>query len=171
MKKSISTAMSRENIARVMEILTTTPQTLATLSQDFTPQTQSQPLRTGDRSFIELVAHILNCDDRTTECIYEALLLKEPLFANIHVEREWGKLLRYEQFEAAELLAYFRVRRTALVRVLNELTPAQWGRVIREEGKERKESVYWRARGQALHEAEHLSQIATRFGTVKPSSA
>jgi len=99
--------------------------------------------------------------------IYEALLLREPLVANIHVERDWGKLLRYEQFDAAELLAYFRVRRSTLVRVLNQLTPAQWGRVIREEGKARKESVYWRARGQAIHEAEHLDQIATRFGTVK----
>lgn len=166
MKKSISTEMSPENIARVMEILTTTPQKLAALSQDFTPQTQSQPLKPGERSFIELVAHILNCDDRTTEVIYEALLLKEPLVANIHVERDWGKLLRYEQFDAAELLAYFRVRRITLVRVLNELTNAQWQRVIREEGKARKESVYWRARGQALHEAEHLTQIETRFGTV-----
>lgn len=160
--------MTAENIARVMEILTSTPQKLTTLSQGFTPQTQSQPLRTGDRSFIELVAHILNCDDRTTEVIYEALLLKEPLVANIHVERDWGKLLRYEQFEVPDLLIYFKVRRTALVRVLNELTDAQWARVIREEGKQRKESVYWRARGQALHEAEHLDQIATRFGTIKP---
>lgn len=168
MKKSISTEMTAENIARVMEILTSTPQKLTTLSQGFTPQTQSQPLRTGDRSFIELVAHILNCDDRTTEVIYEALLLKEPLVANIHVERDWGKLLRYEQFEVPDLLIYFKVRRTALVRVLNELTDAQWARVIREEGKQRKESVYWRARGQALHEAEHLDQIATRFGTIKP---
>lgn len=168
MKKSISTEMTAENITKVMETLTSTPQKLVTLSHDFTPQTQSQPLKAGERSFIELVAHILNCDDRTTETIYEALLLKEPLVANIHVERDWGKLLRYEQFEAAELLAYFKVRRVALVRVLNELTNAQWGRVIREEGKQRKESVYWRARGQALHEAEHIDQIATRFGTVKP---
>jgi hypothetical protein len=168
MKKSISTEMTTENISKVMELLTSTPQALFTLSQGFTPPAQTQPLKAGERSFIEIVAHILNCDERTTESIYAALLLNEPLILDIHPERQWGKLLRYEQFAAAELLTYFTFRRKALLRVLEELTEAQWARGIREMGKQRKESVYWRARGQALHEAEHLAQIETRFGTVKP---
>ncbi len=168
MKKSISTELTRENISKVMQLLTNTPQTLSSLSQGFTSQVLAQPLKPGDRSFIEIVAHIVNCDDRTTESIYAALLLNEPLILNLHPERQWGSLLHYEQFDCAELLMYLGLRRKVLLRVLKELTDAQWGRVIREEGKQRKESVYWRARGQALHEAEHIAQIETLFGTLKP---
>lgn len=167
MKKSISSEMTRANIARVMEMLTETPQALLTLNQGLAREEQSQPLKPGERSFIEIVAHILNCDERTTETIYAALLLHEPLILDIHPERQWGKLLHYEQFECAELLDYFGFRRKTLLHVLDGLSDAQWGRVIREAGKQRKESVYWRARGQALHEAEHIAQIETRFGTVK----
>ncbi len=165
MKKSISTEMTTANIGRVMDQLASTPQTLVTLSAGFTPEALTQPLTAGERSFVEIVAHILHCDERTTESIYAALLLKEPLMLDIHPERHWGPLLRYDRFECAELLMYFAFRRKVLLRVLNGLTDAQWRRVIREEGKQRKESVYWRARGQAVHEAEHLAQIETRFGT------
>ena len=168
MKKSISTEMTTENIAKIVELLTRTPETLTALSRRFSLQEQTQPLRSGERSFIEIVAHILNCDERTTESIYAAVLLKEPQVLDIHPERQWGKLLCYEQFEALQLLAYFSFRRKVLLRVLHNLTDAQWARTIREEDKQRKESVYWRARGQALHEAEHLTQIETRFGTLKP---
>lgn len=168
MKKIISTAMTPANIASVIEQLGGTPRSLIALSEGFPSETMRQPLKPGERSFIEILAHIVNCDERTTESIYAALLLNTPQLLNIHPERQWGKLLHYEQFEHMELLSYFVFRRKALLQVLNKLTDAQWGRTIQEEGKQRQESVYWRARGQALHEAEHLAQIETRFGTFKP---
>jgi hypothetical protein len=170
MKKSISTEMTGENISQVMELLTSTPQTLRRLSQSFSSETATQPLKPGDRSFVELVVHILNCDDRTTETIYAALLLKEPLILDIHPERQWGQLLHYEQFSSAELIEYFGFRRKTLLQVLDNLTDAQWSRAVREEGKQRKESVFRCTRSQALHEVEHLAQIETRFGTVKQPS-
>lgn len=168
MKKSISTRLTKANIAKVMELLAKTPQSLVTLSKDFTPETMTHPLRAGDRSFMEIVVHILNCEERTTESIYAALLLHEPLILDIHAERQWGKLLRYEQFECAELLTYLGFRRKVLLQTLDGLTDVQWERAIQEAGKQRKESVYWRVRGMALHEAEHLDQIETRFGTIEP---
>jgi hypothetical protein len=166
-KKSISTEMTSANIARVVELLTRTPQELVRLSQSFAPDRLAEPLRPGDRSFVEIVAHILNCDDRATDSIYAALLLNQPFILDIHPERQWGRLLRYEHFDCPELLAYFAFRRKALLRVLEGLNEAQWSRVIQEQGKQRKESVYWRARGQALHEVEHLAEIETRFGTLQ----
>jgi hypothetical protein len=39
--------------------------------------------------------------------------------------------------------------------------------VIREAGKKRKESVYWRARALAMHELDHLTDLQnklTKFG-------
>jgi hypothetical protein len=171
MKKLISTEMTKANIAKVTVLLTRTPHTLAALYDGFAREALTQPLKLGERSFVEIVAHILNCDERTTESIYVALVLNEPLILDIHPERQWGKLLRYEQFECAELLRYFSFRRQVLLRVLDGLTDAQWGRAIQEAGKQRKESVYWRARGQALHEAEHLAQIETRFGSAQPENS
>jgi hypothetical protein len=167
MKKSISTEANKANIAKVLDLLAAAPQMLVDFSKVIPSDALRQPLKLGERSFIQIIAHILNCEERTTESIYAALLLHEPLILNIHPERQWGALLRYEQLACAELLAYFSFRRKALLRILNGLTDAQWGRVIREEGKQRKESIYWRARGMALHEAEHLNEIESRLDVLK----
>ena len=50
-----------------------------------------------------------------------------------------------------------------MLRVLSELKEAQWSRSIREEGKQRKETVYWRARSLALHEVEHLGDLENKL--------
>ncbi len=39
---------------------------------------------------------------------------RQPLILDIHPERQWGNLLHYEQFEFADLLAYFNFRRKVL---------------------------------------------------------
>jgi hypothetical protein len=163
MKKSISTYPTQANITAIMSILNEVPRQLETLSALLSPKQLRAPLAEGERSFIENVAHIINCEAITAEAIYEALLLDEPLIANIHPERQLGKLLRLELFETAELITYFKFRRMLLLRVLNGLNDAQWNRVIREEGKQRKESVYWRARTLALHELEHVTDLERKL--------
>ena len=81
-----------------------------------------------------------------------------------------GKLLRYDLLPFPEMLAYFRLRRSILMPVLAGLKPEQWGRRIQEPGKQRKESVYWRARALASHEQEHLAEIENQLAdlTVDP---
>ncbi len=163
MKKSIATDLTSENIATILHVLTQTPQHLQDLRAGRSAEQLQSPLGMGERSFMEDVAHLINCESRSAEMIYSALVVNEPLMVKIHPERQWGKLLRYEQYPIADLLAYFNFRRTVLLRVLNDLTGKQWARVIREEGKHRKESVYWQARGLALHEAEHLADLARKL--------
>ena len=85
------------------------------------------------------------------------------MLTDIHAERDLGRLLRFDLLAFAELLAYFRLRRTILLRVLATLTEESWSRCIREAGKQRKESVYWRARGIALHELEHLQDLEIKL--------
>jgi hypothetical protein len=63
-------------------------------------------------------------------------------------------------------MAYFKLRRTVLLHVLASLTEEQWSRSIREAGKKRKESVYWRARTIAMHELEHLSDIESKLSNA-----
>jgi len=113
---------------------------------------------------VETVAHLVNCEALTAGSIYLALLRDAPLIPDIHPELDLGKLLRHEASDPAELLAYFAFRRRVLLGVLDKLTEAQWARVIRETGKQRQESVYWRARVQALHELAHVTELAQKLG-------
>ncbi|HSL30933.1 MAG TPA: DinB family protein [Anaerolineales bacterium] len=159
MKKSISTEPTPENITQVLDLLAEMPDRLERLAKDPTDPQLHQPLRPGERSFTETLAHLIYCEDRSSEAIYLALIMNEPLMPEVHPERQWGKLLRYDLLKFSDLRLYFRMRRGVLVRILRSLSAAQWARLICEAGKKRKESVYWRARSMALHELEHLSDL------------
>ena len=98
--------------------------------------------------------------------IYQALLVDEPYFADIHPERDWGKLLRFDLLDVTDLIVYFKTRRAVLLRVLSGLTEAQWSRSVREEGKQRRESVYWRARTIVMHELDHLGDLGNKLGKI-----
>ena len=163
MQKTISTDLTPANIARVLELLRETPEKLKALSKLLSVEKLRQPLGADERSLTEDVAHLINSEARTSEAIYLALLVDEPLIADIHSERDWGKLLRFDLLDFPELLVYFKIRRKVLLRILSALTEAQWSRPIREEGKKRKESIYWRARSLALHESEHVSDLERKI--------
>ena len=159
MEKTITTEQTPENIATVMEVLTESPVRLEALIKSIPAGKLSQPPGKGERTPIEALAHMLNSEARSSEMIYQALLVNEPFFANIHPERDWGKLLRLDLLDFPELLVYFKIRRKVLLRVLSGLKEKDWSRVVREEGKQRKESVYWRARTIAMHELDHLEDL------------
>lgn len=164
MKKSVSTKPTSSSIAKIADLLAETPAKLESLSKRLSDEQLRQPLGPGERSFTEDVSHLLNCEARSSEAIYMALLANEPTFVDIHPERQWGRLLRYDQSAVSDLPPYFKFRRTVLLRVLASLTEGQWLRSIREEGKKRRESVYWRARSIAIHELEHLSDLERKLG-------
>jgi len=163
MKKQISTEQTDENIKEVLRLLAETPSELERLSKGLSEKQLREPLGEGERSFVQALAHILNCEARTTEVIQLALLANEPAFTPIHPERDLGKLLRYETLPFIELLAYFKFRRKVLLRVLESLNEKKWSRAVREEGKQRKETVYWQARGLALHELEHVQDLERKL--------
>ncbi len=163
MKKAIPTELTSANIEKVMEVLRTTPAQLESFSKLLLEKGLRQPLGTGERSMTEDLAHLIHTEARSSEAIYLALLLDEPLMADVHAERQWGKLLRYDLLPFSDLLSYFKVRRAVLLRVLDSLTEEQWGRAIREEGKKRKESLYWRARTIAMHELDHLTDLRNKL--------
>jgi len=163
MKKQISTDQTEENIREVLRLLTEIPDRLKKLTKGLSDKKLHEPLGKGERSFIEALAHILNCEAITAESIYLALMLKEPVMPRFHAERDLGKLIRLDQMPFEELMAYFKFRRAVLMNVLNSLNDKQWSRVIREEGKQRKESIFWRARGQALHELEHVLDLEKKL--------
>lgn len=163
MKKSVSTKLTGENIQAVMTILEGTATHMERWGAALSPDDLRRPLGDGERSLTEDLAHLINCETCTAGAIYLALLTDQPLLPKIHPERDWGKLVRHEMFEFDELLAYFQFRRRRLLRVLGALTDAQWARVVREEGKQRQESVYWLARTLALHELAHVTDLQRKL--------
>ena len=161
--KKISTDLTAANIAKVIEILTETPQKLEVLSESLTAEQSRQPLGEGERSFAQDLAHLLNGEAWSSEMIFQALLANEPFFADIHPDRHLGKLLRFDVLELNDLLMYFKLRRAVLLRVLSGLSESDWSRSVREEGKQRTESVYWRARAIAMHELDHLEDLGIKL--------
>lgn len=146
-----------------MNLLSNSSRKLENLLSRFSDEQFVKPLGAGERSLTENLAHILHCEALSSEFIYLVLLKNNVTFNEIHPEREYGKLLRYDLFDFKSLLEYFKFRRTVLLRVLNSLKFVQWTRSISEVGKMRKESVYWRARSLALHELEHINDIENKL--------
>lgn len=163
MQKAISTDLTPENILAVLTLLEESPGKLARLAENLSPEQLKLPLGPGERSISGILVHLLHCEALTAGSITLALLKPEPLLHKLHPERDLGKLLRLDQFSYPELLAYFSFRRKVLLTLLQSLTGKQWARPVREEGKQRQESVYWRARGQALHELDHLDDIESKL--------
>lgn len=166
MKKQLSTEQTEENIHEVLQLLTEMPLKWQALSNHISAQQLRTPLAPGERTPTEVLAHILHCEAITAEAIFLALLRDEPMLPDIHAERDLGKLLRLDMLSYEELLSYFKIRRTILLRVLAPLTEKKWSRVMQDSKKARKESIFWRARGQALHELEHILDLETKLGVT-----
>lgn len=167
MKPSLPTAPTTINIAQVLDLLAQTPEKLSAMQRLVSGEQARRPLRSGERSFVETMAHLIHSEARISESIYLALLLKEPLLPRIHAERDWGGLLRFDLMDVNELLVYFTIRRKVLLRVLAGIKEKDWARTVREAGKQRQESIYWRARTLALHEAEHVQDLESKLTGIK----
>jgi len=90
MKKAVSTELTALNIARITALLAEAPGKLEALSTRLSEAQLQQPLGPGERSSAEDLAHLVNCEARSSEAIYLALLADEPVFVDIHPERRLG---------------------------------------------------------------------------------
>lgn len=159
MTTALSTELTKANMALALEMLSAAPGRMRKFAASRAAGTEAEPLAPGERSAVEMLAHMLNVEARSAESVYLALLLKEPELPDIHPERDWGRLVRLEDLPFDRLVEYFELRTTMLHRVLERLTEAQWSRTVRETGKARRESVYWRVRTLALHTDVHLREL------------
>ena len=167
MNKILSTDQTSENISKILEVLTETPKKLEVLSKGLSKEQLHEPLGKGERSFTEDLTHLINGEARSAEMIYQALLVNEPFFSDFHPDRDWGKLTRFDLLDFSDLLSYFKTRRKVLLKVLSGLKDAEWSRAVQEQGKKRKESVYWRARTIVMHELDHVGDLEKKIGTIK----
>jgi len=159
----IATTQTPENIAFILEVLARIPNRLEAISSQLSPNQLTTPISPGERTPTEILAHILHCEAITGNAIIIALLKKEPLLPSLHPERDLGKLMNYHQRSFTDLQVYFSFRRKTLLSILNSLKEKQWSRIVKEEGKKRRETVYRLARVQALHEEAHVKEIEDKF--------
>ena len=158
-KKSIPTTQSGSGIDAIYSILDSTHDELLELSRLVPFENHDKPLMTGKRSFRENLIHLLNVENLDSMIITQALTFDKPEVLPLHSERDIGKLSMYNDLNTNELLSYFKLRRKILMKLFLSLSNEQWQRQIIELHKSRQESVYWRARGLALHEYEHIHII------------
>jgi hypothetical protein len=165
MTKALSTDLSDANIAAALAMLESAPRRLEAWRANLEDGAELIRPAKGERTGVEIVAHMLNAEARSGESIALALLANEPEVPPIHPERDWGRLFRLDQFGVAELLAYHATRRKVLLSLLGSLAAAKWARAVREPGKARRETVYLLTRSLALHEALHVRELEQRFSS------
>jgi DinB superfamily len=161
--QSISTELKQSNVVKVLEMLRATPTLFVNFAFGKTNQELKHPLIESKRSLSEELAHLIHCEARTSEAILIALLKKNSSIVELHPEREWGSLVRFDILEFSELLPYFQLRRKVLLQVLVNLTLEGWSLTVQESRKKRQESVFWKVRALALHEHHHLDLIKHRL--------
>lgn len=162
----ISTNQTETNIKRVTDLLTATPERLQTVSRGLSADQLAAPLAEGEWGMVEILAHLVSCEEVTSQAVYAALLVDDPVLPAIHPQRQWARLLPYSTFPFSDLLAYFAFRREVLLRVLAQ---ADWRQSAVRAGK-RPQTVYRLARSLALHEADHLAAIEAAFASPNRES-
>ena len=162
MTKALSTDLSAANMAAALEMLSPAPRRLETWRTNLSPGEELVRPAEGERTAVEVLAHMLNAEARSTEAIALALLANEPEVVPLHPERDWGRLFRLDQLNVDELLAYHATRRKLILSVLGSLPAAKWACTVREPGKARRETVYLLTRSLALHEEVHLQELEGR---------
>ena len=160
--EKIKTLPSQANINRLLALLGETHAQFEDLPRSLFKDELCEPLSEGEWSFTEILAHLLCREEIISQSIYYALLVDDPILPDVHPQRQWAPLVRYAHFPVQELLGYFSFRRETLLRVLVDISGAEWIRVVSRATK-RPESIYRLARSLALHEVDHLQDIASKL--------
>jgi hypothetical protein len=147
-------------IQKYLALLEETPERIAQCIADIDPTQLS--LAPGPRgwSALEILAHLRACEDLWSYSIYAMLVEEQPTLP-LFDERRWAKVTRYASLDFPTSFQTFKLRRSELVRVLQNLPEPAWTRCAVIEG--RQHTVFSQVRRMALHEQEHCTQIEALF--------
>jgi len=94
--------------------------------------------------------------------------MNDPILPDIHPQRYWAPLVHYGHFPVSEFFGYYNFRCDTLLRALANLTDAEWENAV-SRASNRPETIYRLARSIALHEVDHLDDIASKLKTRTPN--
>lgn len=167
-KKEIPTSLSDAALDNIFETLENTPRYLTSAAANhFNEKSSVDPIITGKRSFRETVIHLLNIEALNYTTIYPAFLLSNPKVYPLHAERDFGKLNLFVNFRMPELLLAFDLERRKSLCFLKSLKKSDWSKKLIEENKKRQETIYWRARGLAIHDYTHVYILKFQLGELE----
>ena len=155
-KREFPTTQSDIAIKNVFETLEETPRFLNTVAKRFDEKTALNPIIEGKRSFRETLVHLLNIEGLNYTTIYPAFLLSKPKIYPLHAERDFDRLSLFGDFKMKDLLLAFHFERKKTLSFLGSLKPNDWNKQLVEDNKARQETIYWRARGLAVHDYTHV---------------
>jgi hypothetical protein len=155
-KKEIPTIISEQALINTFEILESTPEELIAIADNISKENFDKPIIPGKRSFRETLIHLLNIEALNYTTIYPAFLLDKANVYPLHAERDIHRLGLFENFTKEELLTVFGYERMKTMNFFKALKSEEWSKQLIEENKQRQETIYWRARGHALHDFTHM---------------
>lgn len=155
-------AMTEAQIRTHLQTLTTTPPRIAACTHGIVESQLAAAPAPDAWSAVDILAHLRGCADVWSASIYTMLVLDNPELPYIH-PRDWTAMQQYATLSFEENLRAFQIGRDNLVRVLAGLSPAQWERAARVQGKANTYTVAGETRRMALHELEHCQQLETMF--------
>ena len=98
------------------------------------------------------------------KCVFLKILLNKPKVCPLHAERDFDRLNLFEHFQTCELLSVFDLERRKTLSFLTRLKKEDWSKELIEENKKRQETIYWRARGFAIHDYTHFYILNFQLG-------
>ena len=82
MKPKISTKVTATNIEKILKILETSPNELTEICDGVSEVRGKRPFSTNEWSIIDHLAHLLHCEQISTQAIYQALLQNQSAIGN-----------------------------------------------------------------------------------------
>ncbi len=155
-KKGFPTSFSDSGLANILSVLDETPNHLVSIAKRFDEESSLEPILEGKRSMRETLIHLLNVEGLNYMTIYPAFLLNKPNVYPLHAERDFDRLSLFRDFKFNQLLEAFCCERRKTLNFMRSLERNDWLKQLIESGKARMESIYWRARGLAIHDFTHI---------------
>lgn len=149
--------VTEAGIAEIMGLAEATPRRLAASSAGLDNARLVRAPAPGEWSALEILNHLRACEEVWMHSVHAMLAHENPRLQEIH-PRQWIKTRSpYVTQTFANCLRVFTLRREALLITLSALSPADWAREGRIDGKSH--TVYSQVRRMVQHENTHCDEI------------
>lgn len=152
--------MTSEEITDYLHLLEETPKRIAVATEGCTDEELHSRPDESSWSVNEVLAHLRACVDVWSKDIRRMLAEDNQTWHHLS-PRTWMRKTDYADRPFHESFAIFAKERQELMTLLSQLPLEDWSRSanVIQSGKERKQTVFLRARQMAMHEEGHCKQI------------
>ena len=152
---------------QILTMLAKAPPRIAAVTAGLTSAQLHTHPHPGEWSANDVLAHLRSCADVWGNCIEVILAQDRPTIRAVN-PRTWIKRTDYLEQEFRSSLQAFTAQRTALLAVLEPLSPEVWSRsaTVTGAGKVLERTVLFYAQWMAEHERPHVKQIERMVSTM-----